>query len=151
MNIAYAQSSNVTIINSMFMNTSQNGIVVMNSDYVEIYNYLEIENCTLNECRNYIVYASKVAEISIQNSYFEYSSTKMIHITQAKTVKITSSGFVTFSQVIMVLSTFQPLKDMNLYTWQSSFGNKTWSITTNDTEFIKKKRQKSWELFGCMV
>ena len=137
-NIVYAQSSNLTIISSVFMNIWENGIVVMDSAFVELNNYLEIDNCTVIECGTYFAIFEKVAEISIQNSYVQCSSLQeMIFIFEARTVRIASSKFVTFSQEIISFHTLI-VKDINFYTFQSSFGNKTWWIRTNKTDFIKK-------------
>ena len=52
-------------------------------------------------------------------------------------MRIGSSEFITFSISMMSFDTLL-FKDLNLHTWQSNFGNKTWSITTNETDLIQK-------------
>ena len=135
-NLLDARSSNVTFINSVFSKDIGNpniGIVSMESDYVELNNYLEIDNCTFSgrhENWEYLVSVMKVADVSIQRSYFQCSCPGMIHISKATTVRIASSRYVASNQEILFLQT------MNFYTFKSSFGNKTWSITTNETDFV---------------
>ena len=128
------QSSNVTFTNCVLF-----GIVFMESTVEKMNNYLEILNCTFNGSskNTSIVSAEDVAEINIQNSYFQSSHplSNMIQIKRTRMMRLANSSFVISSGNIMCL---QISSYVSFYTFQSHFGNKTWSLTTDETNFIHK-------------
>ena len=137
-NIVKVQSSNVTIINCSFLNNfeSTREIVSMESDNVELNNYLDIENCTFNESSDYLVWVKKVAEISIQNSHFQCLTQYdyfIIIISEARSMRIARSRF--FILYWNILSIKGPHQDTIVYTFQSRFELMR-STITNKTDLM---------------
>ena len=140
-------SSNVSITNCVFLNT--NRVVLMESDVMEMKNnYLEIDKCTFDGCRDDLFWVKNVPEISIQKSYFRCSALTelnnyMFIIEGARTVKIASSEFIKFSRGQRTrrwhMLYFENLdQDINVYTFQSTFTADNGLITSNETNFLHK-------------
>ena len=137
------QSSNVTISNCALLNTGKNPeyVVYMESSYLEMNNYLEVDNCTFSGGQRYLVFVTNVADVSIQNSYFQrlHPDSYTVWIDGVYTLRLANSDFYALASQIYLLDI---VHSMNFYTLASSFSNKTCSITTNETDFV----QKGWYL-----
>ena len=146
-NIVQLQSSNVSFTNSEFLNTLEEeytreteGMVSIESAYVHMNNYLDINNCTFTKSRgnlDYVVNVTNVAEISIQNSYFQcwliLYEREMVTIDTTRTLRIANSKFVLVMNYSYIMSIYSITEKIHLYTFQSEFRNKRGLITTNET------------------
>ena len=135
------QSSNITFTNCVFLNTCKGPeyTVLMKSAYVQLNNYLEIDNCTFSGGQGYLVWVKDVAEVSIQNSNYLQGlnpDSNTVEIYGVNTLRLANSNFLASSSNMDRLLDIHA--SMNFYTLQSSFGNKICSVTTNETDFVQK-------------